>query len=174
MQQQGLGPSPPSSPPHRLTRSATERVWAGVCGGLAEYFDVDPTLMRIIWVAVTIFTHGLGVPAYLLLWLVMPSADRVAGAPPTAPAATPPAAEPSSEQQPDWASWTPTADYHDHHLRHRQRSTGVVLVVLGAVFLASNLGWFNWINIDWHLTWPLVLVAIGIALLAGQGRYWRR
>ncbi len=45
--------------------------------------------------------------------------------------------------------------------------------MLGGLFLASNLGWFNWINLDLRVTWPLVIVAVGIALLAGQGRHWR-
>jgi phage shock protein C len=167
MQQQGLG----QPPPRRLARSTTDRMWAGVCGGLAEYFDVDATLMRIIWVAVTIFTHGLGVPVYILLWLVMPRADRVdrSAAPSSETAATPTS---TSEEQPYWNGWPPVADANHH--AHRQRSMGAALLVLGALFLASNFGWFNWINIDWRMTWPLVLVAIGIALLAGQGRYWRR
>lgn len=55
----------------RLTRSATEKMVAGVCGGLAEYFNVDPVIVRLIMVLITL-TSGLGVPVYLLLWLIMP------------------------------------------------------------------------------------------------------
>jgi phage shock protein PspC (stress-responsive transcriptional regulator) len=153
-------------------------MWAGVCGGLAEYFDVDSTLMRIIWVAVTIFTHGLGVPVYILLWLVMPRADRVnrSATPPADASATQSEANATatsaSQEQTYWDGWPPVAEANHH--AHRQRSMGIALLVLGALFLASNLGWFNWINIDWRMTWPLLLVAIGVALLAGQGRHWRR
>jgi phage shock protein C len=46
---------------------------AGVCGGLAEYFNIDPVIVRLIFVVVTL-TSGLGLPAYLILWVVMPRA----------------------------------------------------------------------------------------------------
>ena len=58
--------------PRRLMRSGRERLWAGVAGGMAEYFDVDPAIMRIIWVAAAVLTGGLAVPAYIVMWLVMP------------------------------------------------------------------------------------------------------
>jgi phage shock protein C len=55
----------------RLQRSRTERMIGGVCGGLAKYFNVDPTIIRVIWVAITLL-GGAGVIAYLILWVVMP------------------------------------------------------------------------------------------------------
>jgi phage shock protein C len=55
----------------RLHRSRTERMIAGVCGGIAEYFDVDPTIVRIVWVLIT-FLAGVGVLLYLILWIIMP------------------------------------------------------------------------------------------------------
>lgn len=57
----------------RLRRSATESMVAGVCGGIAEYFNIDPVIVRLIFVVVTL-TSGLGLPAYLILWVVMPRA----------------------------------------------------------------------------------------------------
>src|SRR5690349_977867 len=57
----------------RLTRSRTESMLAGVCGGLGEYFGVDPVIVRFIFVIVTL-TSGLGVPVYAVLWLIMPKA----------------------------------------------------------------------------------------------------
>ena len=69
--------NPVSGPRRRLTRSSQERMWAGVAGGLAEYFDVDPVLIRLIWVAAAIVTGGLAIPAYLALWLIMPRQDRL-------------------------------------------------------------------------------------------------
>ena len=61
--------------PRRLYRSSTDRMVGGVCGGLGEYFDVDPVLMRLIFVAVTTLSGGLGIPAYLVLWIVVPKED---------------------------------------------------------------------------------------------------
>jgi len=55
----------------RLTRSRTDAVIAGVCGGLGEYFTIDPIIARLFFVLVT-FSSGIGVPVYLLLWLIMP------------------------------------------------------------------------------------------------------
>ena len=54
----------------RLYRSQKDRKISGVCGGLGEYFDVDPTLIRII--AIVFAFTGTGVLAYLVAWLVMP------------------------------------------------------------------------------------------------------
>jgi len=57
----------------RLYRSKSNKVIAGVCGGIGEYFDVDPVLIRLLWVLVTIFSGiFLGILAYLIAWMVMP------------------------------------------------------------------------------------------------------
>src|SRR5437868_778229 len=73
-------PYPPYAPPppgsRRLMRSTRERMWAGVAGGLAEYFEIDPALMRLLWVAAAVVTGGLAVPAYILLWIILPRDDR--------------------------------------------------------------------------------------------------
>ncbi len=55
----------------RLHRSRTEKMIAGVCGGLAEYLDVDPTLVRVVWVLVSLLA-GVGVLLYLICWVIMP------------------------------------------------------------------------------------------------------
>lgn len=55
----------------RLQRSRAERMIAGVCGGVAEYFELDPTLVRLIWVAVSLMA-GAGILLYLIMWVVMP------------------------------------------------------------------------------------------------------
>jgi phage shock protein C len=67
--------SPP--PPRRLMRSSRERMWAGVAGGIAEYFELDPSLVRLLWVAATLVTGGLAVPVYILAWIILPRDDRV-------------------------------------------------------------------------------------------------
>ena len=58
----------------KLTRS-TNKMLAGVCGGIAEYFEVDPTLIRVAYAALSIFTTGFpGLLLYLILMLIMPAA----------------------------------------------------------------------------------------------------
>jgi phage shock protein C len=59
-----------------LRRSARNSMIAGVCGGLAEYFGVDPTLVRVIYVIVSIVSAAFpGILVYLILWLLIPKAD---------------------------------------------------------------------------------------------------
>jgi phage shock protein C len=61
----------------RLTRSATDSKIAGVCGGIAEYLDVDPTLVRVIWATLSVVPGciGGGVLAYILAWFIMPKSS---------------------------------------------------------------------------------------------------
>lgn len=67
-------PAPPATRP-RLTRSLIDRRLAGVCGGLAEYFNVDATLVRVVWAILSVVPGGLvfGVLAYLIAWFIMPA-----------------------------------------------------------------------------------------------------
>jgi phage shock protein C len=51
-------------------------MWAGVAGGIAEYFDLDPSLVRLLWVAATVVSGGLAVPVYILAWIILPRDDR--------------------------------------------------------------------------------------------------
>jgi len=59
----------------QLVRSTTDRKIAGVCGGLAVHFNVDPTLMRILWVVAVIAGFGLGLVIYIVLWIVLPEGE---------------------------------------------------------------------------------------------------
>lgn len=63
----------PTSKAKRLVRSKKDRMLAGVCGGIADYFDIDPTLVRLFWVLFTFF-GGSGILAYVICWLIIPEA----------------------------------------------------------------------------------------------------
>ena len=52
--------------------SEVDKKLGGVCGGLGEYFEKDPTIIRVIFVLIILFSFGFGVLAYLLMWLVIP------------------------------------------------------------------------------------------------------
>ena len=60
----------------RLYRSTEERMFAGVCGGIAEYLDVDPTLVRLFFVALTLLSGGQGLLIYIVLMLVVPEQPK--------------------------------------------------------------------------------------------------
>ena len=62
---------------NRLARSRHHRMLGGVCGGLAEWIGWDPTVVRLIYVLVSIFSAAFpGMLVYVILWLIMPEADR--------------------------------------------------------------------------------------------------
>ncbi len=60
----------------RLYRSQTDRMIGGVCGGLAQVLDIDPTIVRLVFVLLALL-GGHGVLLYLILWLIMPGEDQV-------------------------------------------------------------------------------------------------
>jgi phage shock protein C len=73
----------------QLTLSATDKKMAGVCGGIAEYLDVDPTIVRLVWVALSVVPGGFvgGALAYVLAWIIIPKAPAYISASASAAAA---------------------------------------------------------------------------------------
>jgi len=138
-----------------LYKSRKNKMLAGVCGGIAEYFDVDPVLVRIIFIVFTIF-GGFAVLAYIIGAIIIPfpplEPGEVAATSSAAPAQPPPAA--------------PSASAHNNGAL----IVGVILMVLGAYFLMRNIPLFH--DFYWWLHWhihdyivPAILIMIGTALL---------
>jgi phage shock protein C len=77
----------------KLTLSSTDSKIAGVCGGIAEYLNVDPTVVRLIWLALSIVPGGIvgGLLAYVVAWIVIPKAHLPASTPAGAAMVQPPA-----------------------------------------------------------------------------------
>lgn len=67
-----------SEEPPRLYRSSSNRMIGGVCGGLGEYFNIDPTIVRLAWIAFA-FMGGSGILAYLIAWVVIPEQGSTPG-----------------------------------------------------------------------------------------------
>jgi phage shock protein C len=142
----------------RLYRSQTESVIGGVAGGVAEYLDVDPAIVRVIWALLAIITGGVFFLLYIVMWIVVPLAPE--GEEPTEgnPVA-PGAAAPSG--------WNPQPAR-----RARRRSGsgswifGLILIGLGLYFLAREY----LPNVDFDRLWPLGLVLLGVVLLFGAIR----
>lgn len=61
--------------PRKLYRSETQRMLAGVCGGLAEYFNIDATVVRVLFLILAVF-GGSGIVLYLVMWIVVPDASK--------------------------------------------------------------------------------------------------
>jgi phage shock protein PspC (stress-responsive transcriptional regulator) len=56
----------------RLYRSKKDRILGGVCAGLGEHLDVDPTVIRLVWAVVTVLSIGTGIIIYILAWIIIP------------------------------------------------------------------------------------------------------
>jgi phage shock protein C len=61
-----------AGPPKNLYRSTSERMVAGVCGGLADFLRIDPSIVRILWVLAALASVGLGVLVYMVMWILVP------------------------------------------------------------------------------------------------------
>jgi phage shock protein C len=59
----------------RLYRSKKERMLGGVCAGLGEHFDIDPTVIRLVWAVITVLSIGTGVLVYILAWILIPEEE---------------------------------------------------------------------------------------------------
>jgi phage shock protein C len=66
-------PNPTPRPAKRLVRTRDDKMIGGICGGLARYFDVDPTLVRVLAVIALVFAFPATIIGYLLAWAIMPS-----------------------------------------------------------------------------------------------------
>ncbi len=65
----------------RLYRSRSDRILAGFCGGIGEYTDADPNIIRLIWVVITILSLGIGIIVYLAAWILVPESETDPAAP---------------------------------------------------------------------------------------------
>jgi phage shock protein C len=144
----------------RLYRSHTDSVLGGVAGGVAEYLDVDPALVRVIWALLALITGGIFFVLYVVMWIVVPYGPEPAEG---APAGSTGDAAPAGAAAP--GSWNAQP-------RPRRRSGGgswvfgLILVGLGLYFLARE--YYPAIHID--RLWPLGLVLLGLILLFGAVR----
>jgi phage shock protein C len=155
----------------RLERSNTNRVIAGVCGGIAEYLAVDPTLVRVAFVVMT-FVGGVGILAYIVLLILMPQPGQPAPftkAPPGTSTDTTAHMEADSSATAQTTAVTPVDPAVRQAEAERRRSAvGYLLIALGVVFLLSNAGAFR--LVQWNYVWPLVLIGIGALFLVQRVR----
>ena len=138
--------------PVRLYRSETDKVIGGVAGGLGDYFGVDSTLIRLIFVLLTIF-GGSGVLLYFILWLVMPSESQVM---PGNEHIRRNAQEIRSKAESFANSFRGTSRRNDTRFWG-----GIIVITLGLMFLLDNFG----IRFNFGHLWPLWLIVLGLVIL---------
>ena len=163
---------------NRLYRSTTDRVFGGVCGGLAANLRVDPLIVRILFMLFAM-ANGTGLAVYVLLWLLIPSeaSAGASGGPGGSPTLTR-----SSSQEPSSGKTRPLSP--EAHTPSAQvpappQATGpsdeqwmVVLggglVIVGTLLFLDSVGLLWWFRLG--TLWPLVLVGAGVVLLLNNLR----
>lgn len=183
----------------RLYRSRTDSVLGGVAGGLAEYMDVDPSIVRIVWAVLAIVSGGLLFLLYIVMWIVVPEGtpgpyvpgpgaqpgwnppDGQPAGPPAAPvppaAGEVPAAAPGETPPPPPTAaapaWTPPGGDPYAGRRHRRRGRGNGGLIFGIILVGLGV-WFlldNYIpDLRSDLLWPVGLVILGLVLLVVSTR----
>lgn len=142
----------------RLYRSTTNKMLGGVCAGMADYFDIDPTLIRLIAVVALLASGGLAVPAYIVGWIIVPRDDQFApqggpgGDPSVAPAVE---TQPSSEGVPE----SPSGE-KNRNASWQTYLPGIILIGLGCMFLIKEYFWISFSEL-----WPIFLILVGLGLI---------
>ena len=170
-----------------VLRRGSDRIIGGVCSGLAVYFGVDPLLVRVVFVILALVPPSIGIVLYLVLWFLMDppagtaaasrsvgerlramgddirqdfrtgfSRSQTSGAPP--PTSGDPAGGPPPDAPHPRGRWGPPYTNRPPGLW-----AGIILIVLGAYFLLTNLGVLS--TFRWDLFWPAVLILLGLLLL---------
>jgi len=146
---------------NRLYRSSSNRMIGGVCGGLAEYFKIDPLIVRILFITFAIMFSGTGLPLYLLLWIFIPEQEK------------PFADHDDSIRQnvedikstvKGWRDQAPgelERRWTDASSGDRMFLGGAILVSVGLLLLLRNLNVLGFLN----ELWPLGVIAVGILIL---------
>lgn len=124
---------------NRLYRSETDKMIAGVCGGLGEYLRLDPLIIRIFFVVLAITLNGTALLIYLLLWVLVPTRSALG----------------QGQSQPT----QPLAPEDQRAANNRLVIIGAALALLGLIILLDNLGLLIWL--DAGRLWPLLLIAVG-------------
>lgn len=172
----------------RLFRHPTDRQIGGVAAGVAAWLDVDPTVVRVAWIILAIFTSGIFLLVYFVMLLVVPlpppgwgvdgrplagpggAAGAMPGAGPTPGAGAMPGAgtAPGGWQPPDGAAWASGGDAGGGlDTSNAGIVGGIVLIALGTWFLVDR---YVGIRIDWALAWPIALMAVGGFLVVRASR----
>ena len=146
----------------KLYRNRVDRMIGGVAGGLAEYFNIDPTLVRVLF-AVSIAFSGVGILAYIILWIVVPEQPLIfQSAESESDAET--KGEQSSSLDKEKFTYFSTNEINKATNSARQNKktfAGAILIILGVLLLLDNLV----PRFDFGSYWPLILIAIGVAII---------
>ena len=158
----------------RLYKSTSDKMIFGVAGGLADYFEVDPVLVRLVLVLLAVGSAGTMVLVYIIAAIIMPTAATAQGQRQTFSERVEELGHEASEvgQRAGAAARSFASDGTTDEVRERRRKlAGLILLALGAIFLAANFGWW-WFS--WATWWPAALIIAGVLIIAGRSRGARK
>lgn len=136
----------------KLYRSCDDRLIAGVCGGLGEYFDIDSSIVRLVF-ALLLIAGGSGLLVYIIAWVVIPSDPKCV---------TKETGAEEIKQKAETFAKEVKKELKDHKsLNSTKTIFGLIVLLLGITLLMENLfGLHLWQNI-----WPIVVIAVGIVII---------
>lgn len=142
----------------KLYRDENRKVIAGVCAGLADYFSIDVTIVRLLFV-LTLIYHGGGTLAYIVLWIVIPRRNEILNNP-TVDYTIKDANRPFQAFDADAFN----TKFRVNNNKDVAQIGGLVLIVLGVIFLLDQFDFIPyWFNFEQF--WPVILVVIGLGLI---------
>ena len=154
----------------RLYRCRHDQRIAGVASGLAQYFDLDPSLVRVLWV-LSFFLGGIGLLLYIAMAIIVPLEPEAGPIGPGGQAGDQAGQAPLASPTGWHATATATGTAHRHAARGSGRGTtivGVILILFGGLALLDAVlpGWAH----GWRFLWPAFILGIGFILVASAVR----
>ncbi|NQZ84821.1 MAG: PspC domain-containing protein [Nanoarchaeales archaeon] len=137
-------------PARKLYRSQSEKMIAGVCGGLADYFDVDVIWIRLVFL-LTAFTDGIGFIAYIIFWILVPL-------------------NPNQKESEKTVVEEKVSEISDRIKNSKVESSkgrlfgSLILIGVGGILLFEEFFW----TINWSSLFPVVIILIGVYLLLNK------
>lgn len=143
----------------KLRRNPINKVIGGVCSGLADYFNMDVTIMRLLFVIAFIFA-SFGFWFYIILWIVLPIGQR------TIDNGQQSTVDSQSQRTESQETDEVTGNGQSRQLKMKSIITGTVVILIGLLFLVNNFIPITWV---WKL-WPLILVVIGVVMIVTSSK----
>jgi phage shock protein C len=135
-------------PSKKLYRSREHAMIGGVCAGIAEYFDTDPSLIRLALVLL-FFAGGVGILAYIVAWIIVPQKPLITAK--------------TSETNPAEEQAATTSNDSVEEINRPRFVLGLILIALGGLFLLGSLHVWHWFS--FFRLWPMILIIIGIMIV---------
>lgn len=152
-----------------ICRSETNKIIGGVCGGLGEYFNIDPNIIRLIFILLTVF-GGSGIIIYVILWIILPRQSQTSSGKDNMRENLQEVKEKVREFAHDIRdsvkghnSAKPGNPQDASHPNRNKNFIAYTAILLGILFLLNNFGFSYYFNLD--RLWPILLILLGVSII---------